>query len=513
LYDNGYPYTCHHYNLKGEHSGCHDEWQHVCAVTYRTLSPDSSFVSYTAGTLTLEDATFDRYTQNATDTTKLFNILNANATLSVGKKFVSENGFTTLRYQLNETLNIYPEYGMLLTDNDKGNTIQWVVGDQVRKIKPIVYQTLEHKVYVIPASNGTSVATDSRATTAVNALVASDSTAKGRQLIYKGAGVNTAYKLQRTSSNTSTALLTVKTYALDIGNVSLKSAWSNTYNPYDEHSALITNIKSNNKAGITEKLLVDAKAYGSLDLDNAKKTMTSSAYKMVNYNSNSLKVDSGNAVCFEHKLIVRGGKLIAVKVQDSNGNYSTSTMTALKNTNNALYNAIVGMGLYVENGKKENTVFKDFEHMTGRLLDENLYATKLLDARKSIDGLSSSAYSAVNVATGKGWYSEDTTVLVIKEYTSNFEVPAVSVSDKLPMSINNLTTPTNKNQFFSNIAKGYTYLKYDLPITAPTVSGITEKVSAYFEFSSFPGDTLGFGRQGVDYLVPNVSITDTTRAN
>ena len=472
-----------------------------CGLSPETISPNSSNVSYTTANYGL-DVSFDRYIQEAT------------TGLTVAKETKSSNGFTTLRYQLNETLNIYPEYGMLFEDETGTETLKWVIGDKSRQIKPVVYQSMEHKVYVIPASNGTSVATDSRATTAVNSLVMSDSTAKGKQLIYKGAGVNTSYKLQRDSGNTGTALLTVKTYALDIGDATLKTAWNNSsYNSYDEHSALITNIKNSNKASITEKLLVDAKPYLSLDLNNAQKTSTSNEYKMVNYNSNSLKVDNGNAVCFEHKLIVRAGRLIGVKMQKTDGTYQTVAMTALKSTNNALYNALVEMKLYSESNIKSETLLKVFDSQKGKGLTESLYISKLLDARKSLDSLNDSAYSLVNPVLNKGWYSEDTTVLVVKEYVTNFEVPSTSVSDKLPMTITGLTTPTNKAQFFTSIGKGYTYLKYDLPVTAPAVSGITEKVSAYFEFSSFPGDSLGFGRQGVDYLVPNVSITDTTRLN
>ena len=478
-----------------------------CGLGTETFSP--SVVTYDVAKYGL-DVTFDRYIQEAT------------TGLTVTKEYKSDNGLTTLRYQLNDTLNIYPEYGMLFEDETGTETLKWVVGDKARQIKPVVYQTLEHKVYVTPTSNGTSVATDSRGTTAANALAQQDATAKGKQLIYKGACVNTSYRLGRSASSNNTALLTVKTYALDIGNATLKSTWNTgtTYNPYATHSSLITNLKNDNKAAITEKLLVDAKAFGSLDLDNTKKTSTSNGYNLVSYSTNSLKVDGGNAVCFEHKLIIRGGKLIGIKMMKTDGTYykdpvtnsNSITIDTLKTVNADLYNALVNMKLYSAEGKKDDTLLKVFEHRKGKGLNESLYITKLLDGRKSIDNLPTSAYSDVGVVLDKGWYSEDTTVLVVKEYVSNFEVPSTSVSDKLPMTIKNLTTPTNKAQFFSNIAKGYTYLKYNLNFASPSVSGIGD-IDVYFEFSSYPNDDLGFGRQGVDYLVPNVSITDTTRLN
>ena len=84
------------------------------------------------------------------------------------------------------------------------------------------------------------------------------------------------------------------------------------------------------------------------------------------------------------------------------------------------------------------------------------------------------------------------------------------------------------------MGKGYLYLKYNLDIKVLEISKIEEgKVSTYFEYTSFPTDLtdikghrlLGsfieyltvqeqrFGAQGTNYLVPNVSITDTTRMN
>ena len=170
------------------------------------------------------------------------------------------------------------------------------------------------------------------------------------------------------------------------------------------------------------------------------------------------------------------------------------------------------MGLYTEDNNKSNTIFKGFEYKDGDKLTEATYATELANARKSLDTIATPDYAAIK--NGDKWYSEDTTVLVIREYVSNFEVPSISVSDKLSMTVNGLNTPANKAQFFSTMGKGHTYLKYNLAVTPPDVSGIgAGKLNAYFEFSSFAGDNLLFGEQKVNYLVPNVSITDTTRMN
>ena len=452
------------------------------------------------------NATFKRYIQS--DKSKL----------TVEPEFKNENGFTSMRYQLNETLNIYPEYGMLF-DDDWGNpTIKWLIGDKARQINPIVYQSLEHKVYVIPNSTGSSVATDTRALNQARTIGEA-----GQQIIYKGAAVNTAFQIYKSDKKDGVGLMTAKTYALDFKSGShysqfngSGSAWGNNYNSYDEHSALLTNITSSNKASVTEKLLVDSPSFGNVDYTGAEKRSTSNPYKIINYSgssSNMTVVDGGKAVVFEHELIVRGGHLIGIKYNDRKGNTPQSTsIESLKAKDEALYNAILSMGLYTEDNNKDSTIFKVFEYKDGDKLTEDTYATELASARKSLDKIDTPDYAAIK--NGDKWYSEDTTVLVIKEYVSNFEVPSISVSDKLSMTVNGLNTPANKAQFFNTMGKGHTYLKYNLAITPPDVSGIgAGKVNAYFEFSSFGGDNLGFGIQKTDYVVPNVSITDTTRMN
>ena len=71
-----------------------------------------------------------------------------------------------------------------------------------------------------------------------------------------------------------------------------------------------------------------------------------------------------------------------------------------------------------------------------------------------------------------------------------------------------------------------------MDILPPAVSGFTQNtlIDCYFEYTSLPNDvedvkgfkvgvgntmtdTVKFGEEKVNYLVPNVSITDTTRMN
>lgn len=531
----------HIYGKKYKHSRltgrCH------CTTGTEYISPSSSNVTYKTANYSL-DVIFDRYKQKDTS---VFNL-----NLSNDKKVNMTNGLTTIKYQLDESIKIYPEVGMLFDTDANVESIRWMIGDKAREIKPIVWQTLEHKVYVKPTSTGTSVANDSRGITKANSIGEA-----GKQIIYKGAGVNTNFRLYQAKDSNKVGLLTMKTYALDFNTKTtelraLKNAWGNSaYNSYDEHKTLLANFQNaeNSKATVTEKLLVDANPYtgSNPEFVGATKTVKSNPYKLVKYqNSGNIKVadgSNGDAVVFEHELIIRGGFVIGVRMDNHNGTKTTKTMEQLAastdNNDISLFKALEGMGLYNTdvNGKrtKVNTVLQTLEHKAdnAKILDEGEYASKLAEARRTVDGISTPDYATIK--NGDQWYSEDTTVLIVREYVSNFEVPSISISDKLPMTISGtdkLNTPANKNEFFKELGKGYLYLKYNLDILPPAVSGITQNtlIDCYFEYTSLPNDvedvkgfkvgvgatmtdTVKFGEEKVNYLVPNVSITDTTRMN
>ena len=545
---NSNTYTHIYGRLKSGHrwsgSGENKHWIGCrCKTGTETISPSSANVTYTTANYSL-DVVFDRYKQKDTTAYTL--------SLSNNDKYNITNGLTTIKYQLADSIKIYPEVGMLFDDDANKESIRWMIGDKVREIKPVVYQTLEHKVYVKPTSTGTSVANDSRGITKANSIGEA-----GKQIIYKGAGVNTNFRLYQSKDSNKVALLTIKTYALDINNNGLmnglKAAWGNSaYNSYAMHKSLLSNFQAgeNSKATVTEKLLVDGNPYsGIADFEGAAKTSKSNPYKLVKYQTSSNIVvadgSDGAAVVFEHELIIRGGYLIGVRMDKHNGSKELLTISDLRTKAEAdllsdyasFYNALVGMSLYDTDNNKNKTILQTLEHKpnNAKILDEGEYATQLASARRTVDGISTPSYAAIS--NGDAWYSEDTTVLVVKEYISNFEVPSISISDKLPMTVtvpqNKLDTPANKAQFFSELGKGYLYLNYTLNLQLPTESGITQNnvVKAYFEYTSTPNDvgdvkgfksgvgsTLGseaphFGDQVTNYLVPNVSITDTTRMN
>ena len=293
----------YHTYCGSEHCSGHCE----CYLTPETFSPpEGGGVSYQTVNYNMM-TTFERYVQKNTDSLKL----------KVSPVINKIDTLTTIKYQLTDTINVYPEIGMLF-DNDKNDeSIKWVVGDQARKISPVVWQTLDHKVYVVPTSSGTSVATDSRAITKAQSLGEAN-----KQVIHKGAGVNTTFQLFRDSDVDSKAILTVKTFALDfassssknanilLNGVDVKSAWGNgNYNSQAQHDALISAVKATGKADATEKLLVDINFGGNAEYVGGEKKQKTADYKVMTYDGKEVNM-------FEHQLIVRGGSLIAVGYND-----------------------------------------------------------------------------------------------------------------------------------------------------------------------------------------------------
>lgn len=291
--------TYTHY--KGVHGGHTRRTGCRCKLVAESVDVYYSEAEYDIG------ITFERYKPINTDSKKL----------TVSPEIKVDNGLTTLKYQLKDTLTVYPEVGMLFDNDSNQESIKWVVGDQARKINPVVWQTLEHKVYVVPTSSGTSVATDSRAITKAQSLGES-----GKQVIHKGAGVNTTFQLFRDEDKDTKSILTVKTFALDfassssknastlLNGVDVKSAWGNSaYNSQVQHDKLIAELKKTGKADATEKLLVDINFGGNAEYTGAEKNQKTADYKVMTYSGKEVTT-------FEHQLIVRGGSLIAVGYND-----------------------------------------------------------------------------------------------------------------------------------------------------------------------------------------------------
>lgn len=472
-YINTWPYGYDSYDSDGNYCGHYHVWAYS-----KGISPlEAAYYPYNF----FAEIDYARY------------IAEKGSKLTVASNIKQENGLTTVTYQVDDELKIVPEVPMLFDNDRNESSIKWAAGEKIREINPVIYHTMQYKVFVDKTSYGTSVATDSRATQWINQY----SQYKGLQVIYKGAGVNTSYRISRSSTDkTQTGMLTVKTFALDIttnkNGVNLKSAWgAENYKPTEIHETFLSKWGFD-KGIATSRLEIDGVAnYIGADVQkNLQK------YAVVTYGGKTVTE-------FEHQLIVRGGTVVGVRLQDRNSlAYSTVQIADLEAKDPALYNALLNMKLIGEN--KDATLFKGFEHKTGAVLDEQKYLNMVGEAKLSADG-----FRTDNINMGEGWYSEDSTVLVVKELVTNYNVPSVSVDDKISLTVNGLTTPTNKNQFFSTIGTGHSYIKYTITAELSSIKSDLGKAEAYFEHTSRL--TNAFGNMTVDYLVPNVSITDTTR--
>ena len=442
-----YHYTCHHYDSKDKHSGCHD----VCACY--TL-PETPGVTYSTADYKV-DSTFERYRVANTDS-RMFKL---------GKTETKvENGKTTVSEQNSAVLSVYPEIPMLF-DNDKGDSsIKYAVGEIARKIQPVSFHALEYKAYVDTAKAvGMSVATDSRAKVTANKIGLGNA-----GVVHKGSGINTVFEVKNSKGSTQQGILEVRTYALDIQQ-DLKTAWGNTsYNTSTINDNFLSKFGS--KQG--GKWVFNAKATENLYIASTPAFTGADKVVDIKYNEKS-KIEK------EYRLTIRGGVVTHV-----NG----TAIATVKTSNPDLYEALVGMKLV--GGGKDLTVLSTFEHQAGKVLTEQ----KFIDLAKEARGVD-------DLSLGKGWYSEDSTVLIVKEYITEFSLPNTTFADKIPMTVSGLQTPVNKQQFYSTIAKGHHIVKYE----------VGNSIKAYFEHNT--SKESPFGRAITSYGVPNVSITDTMGMN
>ena len=197
-------YTCGCYNSKNDKG-----------VSIHNHSHTSGSQSYGTG-LNESNINYTSFKYTAKITYDMYNAKSLDKYILPSSMVTSKDTKTTVQYQPKEvTLNIYPEYGMLFTDDSNNSAIKWVIGDQKREITPVVWQTLKHKVYASSMSSSSNIATDSRATTAANKLTNMTKN-DSKMVVYKGGMLANAFSLYNDSNKQSAALMTVKTYALDI---------------------------------------------------------------------------------------------------------------------------------------------------------------------------------------------------------------------------------------------------------------------------------------------------------
>jgi hypothetical protein len=349
--------------------------------------------------------------------------------------------------QSTEALNVNPEV-LMAYDDEKGNTsVVYAAGEKIKAIQPVNYNVVQYvNVDIAPTVTGMSVATDANAKKLAASL---GSPTMG--VIYKGAATTTNFEVA--------GEVELKTFAVDIGNTALKNSW----NPTSTYS---TDKVNNDFLARHGKKLANGKWEVTLETDSKMKV------NGIEYGGkkSSVKATQTDETIIEHTLVVQGGKLVSVGGDRNLGKLSKE-----------LKEALTRMKI-----STTDNVFANFERNSGDSLTAN-------DA--IVATLGNAVRGSNDLAVNRGWYNEDISTLVVREYTNTFKLPVVMVVDKVPMQIPGLETPIDKAQFFSKGHLGYSVLRFNL-------------VNAPMTYDSSDSDTFG-GSMEEQFIVPNVSVLDT----
>lgn len=365
-------------------------------------------------------------------------------------------------------LKVYPEVTMANSDISGRTNVSIVAGDLDREVNPLSYHFLRLDAEVGSKVVGTSVATDPKAQSLVQKVVSNSGGANvvqgGAQVVHKGSATNTSYTIKGTPKGIKQdkGTLTAKTFAVDIGNTALKNSWNpgTTYNTDKVNEAYLSQFgtKEGNNWKFTAKFQPGLKI-GTNEYKGKLET------KPITGIPQATK---------EYSLVVRSGKLTLVSGK------SPTKLTP------ELQTALDRMKLK----GTDKTVLDVFEYNKGHQLSEQ----EVADLMNAVRGTN-------ELKKGGNWYHEDTTVLVVREYTTVFDLPEAHMySDKIQMQIPNLNTPMDKGQFYTNGLAGHTILEIGI-----------DKSDVLLKYDSSLGKWSKDNKKEIQYIVPNVSILDTTK--
>lgn len=399
----------------------------------------------------------------------------------------STNGFYWETKQSDKTIKVLPEIAMSYDDANGNTSLGFAAGDKLRAVQPVAYNSVKYKLTasdpdstpeVKPNVEGASVATDAKAKALAGRL-----SANGKSVIYRGSAINTSFATK--------GIVEFKTYALDIGNSALKNSWGNGAYSTDD---------------INDEFM---KAWGGVKLADGKwqEPFTVNGKLFINGKEEAgkqsiKKVTQKDRKVIEHTLVVRGGDLLSV-----------DGVTDLDSIDPELKKALEEMKI----SNTSSNVFDNFSAKDGDILKNALTVSGSGAASGSPKNPSGSTYiSLANLVRGvtnpksqvpkqklgEGWYNEDSTILVVREYIHTYDVPDYMYADKLPLSIDGLQAPIDKNQFFSKGFAGHTQLRINAGDDA-------DNAFLFFNSSMTKPESIGQDAPSIEYVAPNVSITDT----
>lgn len=374
----------------------------------------------------------------------------------------SEDGYSEFT-AVQGNLNVLPEVPMLYTDVNGNNSVHFTTGDKLRALKPLSYHTFEYDFGTIePSIVGTSIATDQKSI----ALAGSLGLGNQGQVIHKGAGTTSSYEVD--------GVIRTKTYAIDIDDSSLKGTWNSgsTYSASAINKSFLESFATANATGgytanidAVENLMVDGNKLGDV-------------YQSVTVTANGTSSE-------RYELTVRAGVVTAV-----NGKKNWKTV----------YPELVPV-IEEKLGLTPDKVFAAFASGKGDNLNEKAFETLSKALREN----------SSSIEEGKGWYSEDTTVLSLYVYTTEFEVPDMLFANKIPQEISavsELATPRNKDNFYKVGRLGH--LNLDLCLKGKDGAGNVINIKLTYNTANAYPTGKGYANAKKLYVIPNVSILDTT---
>lgn len=361
-------------------------------------------------------------------------------------------------------LSVYPEVPMYL-DGGKGNVaVLFVVGEERRDIKPISVHTIDYDNIRLETE---VIATESATHPNVVSLL-KKLNAGTAPVLYKGGSFEMVVKSQ--------GKVEARSYILDVGNKDLSSKWENTgYRAEVIHNNFLNKVLKVDK-GVTKikydfnrGVKINGKLTGYSKYEREKEVETES--KVIN-----------------HTLVVRGGKLLAV---DGDYKYSVN----LRSKNPKLYKALEDMNLI--NGE----ALQVFARGEGDKLTET-----------NVAKMGNLVRSTTDMEVGKGWYFEDTTALVVREYIEEITLPHEYLAAGIPSTIKGIESETDRNLFFTKGYTGHVVLNFSIKIAEGTFSPYkatkgTNEVEMTYDSSERNNK---FGDYSIDYVVLNVSVFETS---
>lgn len=358
----------------------------------------------------------------------------------------SNDGYYEIAKQSENGLGLFAEVPMLYTDVNGNDAVYFVTADNKTELKPIVYHTISNDISIEPAVVGIN-ATDSRA-------VSKGASVGVKAVFNKGSALTSSYKI---GGN-----FRVKTYAIDVNSANLKSNWQiSGYSAANESKNFLESFATRTSTGGYN---VDLSAKEELNILN-------NLYSGVNQ---SIMASSEGTSSTEYKLTVRAGEITAI-----NGYTNWQSK----------YPDLVPV---VEKMKLNHSgVFGVFASGAGDELTESNFERLSKAVRENSDSIS----------VGNGWYSEDTTVLSLYVYTTEFEIPDMLFANKIPQSVSGLGTPQNKDLFYNKVAPSGLVLDIVL-------DGRSSGVNFAIHYDSLVGGK--YSEPLKLFGTANVSVLDTT---